>query len=190
MSKYILAIHNGIQETNTPPVDVNNYPNVKAFMDSKIDILKKRQDKGYTIYNLRSCAYMDNFYKQKIIYSEIVQSPKFHLDNEFFYPEASTFIITGENLYSLIAFLNSKIYSSIYKLFYAGGGLGDSGFRYKKNFLETLPLVYPTIENETFFKNLVNKIYEGDRFADEQIENKISQLLGLTDDEKKYLLDI
>lgn len=86
--------------------------------------------------------------------------------------------------------MNSKIYSSIYKLFYAGGGLGDSGFRYKKNFLETLPLVYPTIENEAFFKNLVNKIYEGDRFADEQIENKIQQLLGLTDDEKKYLLDI
>lgn len=185
---------------------IDDYPSVKNYLLSfgierleqtgktqfvngvKIISRKKTSNKWFETQD--NINYSDNFYKQKIIYSEIVQSPKFHLDNEFFYPEASTFIITGENLYSLIAFLNSKIYSSIYKLFYAGGGLGDSGFRYKKNFLETLPLVYPTIENEAFFKNLVNKIYEGDRFADEQIENKIQQLLGLTHDEKKYLLDI
>ena len=39
-----------------------------ADMDKYYEVLKKRDDQGDTPYNLRSCAYMDDFSKQKIIF--------------------------------------------------------------------------------------------------------------------------
>ena len=39
------------------------------LLDKFFDKLAKRYDKGDTPYNLRNCIYMDDFFKQKIIYS-------------------------------------------------------------------------------------------------------------------------
>lgn len=52
--------------------------------------------------------------------------------------------MTGEYLEYLINFLNSPITASIFKKFYAGGGLGNDGYRYKKQFLLNLPIPKPT----------------------------------------------
>ena len=84
--------------------------------------------------------YMDDFDRQKILYSEIVRSPQFFLDDEKFVPEATSFVLSGEHLEYLVEYLNSPIVAWIFKTFYAGGGLGESGFRYKKKFLVNLPI--------------------------------------------------
>ena len=118
---YLINTHNGIKSKNLPPVDVNDYPAIKAHLDRYYQKLKERQDKGITPYNLRNCIYMDDFCRQKIMYSEIVQSPQFFLDKGEFYPEATTFIMTGNNLDFLVCCLNSNICFHIFKKFYAGG---------------------------------------------------------------------
>lgn len=79
--------------------------------------------------------------KPKIIYSEIVRSPQFYYDeNERFYPEATVFIMTGSHMNYICNLLNSNLIAFIFKKFYAGGGLGEEGYRYKKQFIEKLPL--------------------------------------------------
>ena len=126
--------------------------------------LEKRADKGDTPYNLRNCAYMEDFFKQKIMYSEIVREPQFYLDkNGEFFAEATSFIMTGEHLEYLYHLLNSKTATYFFKTFYAGGGLGNEGFRYKKAFLEKLPIP-PYNKNIDINKDNANdiicKLYE------------------------------
>lgn len=101
--------------------------------------------------------YMDDFSKQKILYSEIVRSPQFYLDNNDFIPEATAFLMSGEHLEALIKYLNSPIVAWIFKRFYAGGGLGEEGYRYKKAFLINLPL--PTVDLEYGNNEEIGKAY-------------------------------
>ena len=119
---------------------------------------------------------MDDFYKQKIIYSEIVQSPQFYLDSENYFPEATTFIMTGDELEILVACLNSRLYSYCFKKFYSGGGLGEFGFRYKKAFLEKLPI--PKFTDDSIkkqLKYLVNKI-NGQHLEDNILNSLLDEI--------------
>ena len=109
-------------------------------------------------------SYWEDFSKQKIMYSEIVREPQFYLDNEGeFLAEATTFIMTGNNLEYLYHLLHSKISTYFFKTFYAGGGLGGDGYRYKKAFLEKLPIpknINNMSLNQNNVEDIVNKIYQ------------------------------
>ncbi len=71
------------------------------------------------------------------------------------YPEATTFFIQGESLKWLIAFLNSEPITNLFRCFYAGGELVGK-FRYKKVFLETLPIPKPSSEYKSTIESLVD----------------------------------
>ncbi|ELW7872006.1 Eco57I restriction-modification methylase domain-containing protein, partial [Campylobacter coli] len=137
---WVINAHNGYKNQNGEKVEainIENYPSLKKHFDEFYPQLEKRADKGLTPYNLRNCAYIEEFEREKIVYSEIVRKPQFYLDTKLnFYAEATSFILTGENLKYLIAFLNNDFVAFIFKTFYAGGNLGENGFRYKKAFLE------------------------------------------------------
>ncbi|ECV6531444.1 class I SAM-dependent DNA methyltransferase, partial [Campylobacter coli] len=141
---WVINAHNGYKNQNGEKVEainIENYPSLKKHFDEFYPQLEKRADKGLTPYNLRNCAYIEEFEREKIVYSEIVRKPQFYLDTKLnFYAEATSFILTGENLKYLIAFLNNDFVAFIFKTFYAGGNLGENGFRYKKAFLEKLPI--------------------------------------------------
>ena len=140
-------------------IDIESYPAVKQHLLSfGYDRLKQTGDKGARkktnnkwFETQDSIGYWEDFYKQKIMYSEIVREPQFYLDNEGeFLAEATTFIMTGNNLEYLYHLLHSKAITYFFKAFYAGGGLGGDGYRYKKVFLEKLPI--PPIKNNIIFK--------------------------------------
>ncbi|EHJ4289300.1 Eco57I restriction-modification methylase domain-containing protein, partial [Campylobacter coli] len=135
---WVINAHNGYKNQNGEKVEainIENYPSLKKHFDEFYPQLEKRADKGLTPYNLRNCAYIEEFEREKIVYSEIVRKPQFYLDTKLnFYAEATSFILTGENLKYLIAFLNNDFVAFIFKTFYAGGNLGENGFRYKKAF--------------------------------------------------------
>ena len=137
---WLINTHNGVKG-KIPRVDINDYPAIKAHLDQYWHKLKSRADKGDTPYNLRNCAYLEDFQKPKIMYSEIVHSPKFYLDSDgSFVPEATTFIMTGVDLEYLYNIFHSGTFTYFFKRFYAGGGLGDEGYRYKKAFFERVPV--------------------------------------------------
>jgi hypothetical protein len=142
---------------------------------------------------LQRCAatYYDEFQKEKIVYAEIVYDSAFFYDTEAYYPEATVFIMTGERLKYLTALLNSRLLTYAFKTFYAGGDLRGKTFRYKKVFLENLPI--PKLSSETHgeFEVLVDTILtlkQKDPNADTSTyEMKIDQLVydlyGLTPEE-------
>ena len=116
-----------------------------------------------------------DFLEPKIIYSEIVTHPQFYLDNhERFFVEATGFILTGKHLDYLIHLLNSKIIAYIFKRFYAGGGLGEQGFRYKKAFLENLPIPKYNNKYDNYLKkggNVEEQVARLYNFTQEEIDH-------------------
>ena len=168
---YLINTHNGIKD-KLPRIDIKEYPAIKAHLDQYWDKISTRTDKGDTPYNLRSCAYLEDFRKPKLIYSEIVQEPQFFFDKEGkFIPEATTFIMVGEYLEYLYDVLHSKIATYIFKTFYAGGGLGNGGYRYKKAFLELLPIPKPNAD-----------------FVQYDIEAELAKLYSLSEEEIVYIV--
>ncbi len=160
----------------------------------------------YEWYALQRCAatYYPEFEKEKIVWQEIVREPSFAFDNKNFYCEATTFLMTGKSLRYLIAILNSKPATFFFKQFYAGGGLGENGYRYKKAFLEQLPIPKISESDQKPFIELVDKILsitqkedydpEGDskdnrsvKELERQIDQMVYKLYGLTDEEIKIV---
>ncbi|EGT6137254.1 class I SAM-dependent DNA methyltransferase [Campylobacter coli] len=181
------------------------YPSLyKHLLSHKERLSKRNKDETgirYEWYCLQrwGANYYQEFEKEKIVYSEIVRKPQFYLDvNLNFYAEATSFILTGENLKYLIAFLNNDFVAFIFKTFYAGGNLGENGFRYKKAFLEKLPIPKINSKNQKLANELVNlvdeilKAKEQDKNANTQeLENKINsltyKLYNLTEEEIKII---
>ena len=64
---WIINIHNGIKG-KLPRIKIEDYPAIKAHLDLYWDKISKRTDKGDTPYNLRNCAYMEDFMRPKIIW--------------------------------------------------------------------------------------------------------------------------
>ncbi len=203
---WVINTHNGYTSNlkfKIPPIDIEKYPATKAHLDSHYDTIATRCDQGDTPYHLRNCAYLEDFEKEKIVYGEIVQEPRFYLDNGecelgYFYAEATSFILTGEHLCYLLGMLHSKLITFAFKTFYAGGGLGESGYRYKKAFIERLPIPKITPENQ----ELADKITDGAKAIleakekdpkantqrlEKEIDALVYQLYNLTDEEIKII---
>ncbi|MGL2833226.1 DUF7149 domain-containing protein [Helicobacter pylori] len=203
---WVINTHNGYTssfKSKIPPIDIEKYPTIKAHLDAHYDTIATRSDQGDTPYNLRNCAYLEDFEKEKIVYGEIVQEPRFYLDNGecelgCFYAEATSFILTGEHLRYLLGMLHSKLITFAFKTFYAGGGLGESGYRYKKAFIERLPIPKITEKNQELARKITDgakqilALKEKDPKAntqrlEEEIDALVYQLYNLTDEEIKTI---
>ncbi len=203
---WLINTHNGYTsalKSKIPPIDIEKYPAIKTHLDAHYDTIATRSDQGDTPYHLRNCAYLEDFEKEKIVYGEIVQEPRFYLDNGecelgCFYAEATSFILTGEHLRYLLGMLHSKLITFAFKTFYAGGGLGESGYRYKKAFIERLPIPKITEKNQ----ELADKITDGAKQIlalkakdpkantqrlEKEIDALVYQLYHLTDEEIKII---
>ncbi|MFP6122939.1 class I SAM-dependent DNA methyltransferase [Helicobacter pylori] len=188
-----------------------HYPIIYAHLLShKDELLKRNKDetgKRYEWYCLQrwAASYYQEFEKEKIVYGEIVQEPRFYLDNGecglgYFYAEATSFILTGEHLRYLLGMLHSKLITFAFKTFYAGGGLGESGYRYKKAFIERLPIPQITEKNQELADKiivLVDKILQSKekdprantQGLEKEIDALVYQLYHLTDEEIKIIED-
>ncbi len=203
---WVINTHNGYTsafKSKIPPIDIEKYPALKAHLDSHHDAITTRSDQGDTPYHLRNCAYLEDFEKEKIVYGEIVQEPRFYLDNGEcelggFYAEATSFILTGEHLRYLLGMLHSKLITFAFKTFYAGGGLGESGYRYKKAFIERLPIPQITTKNqeladkitdcaERILKSKAKDPKANTQGLEKEIDALVYQLYHLTDEEIKTI---
>lgn len=181
---WLINIHNGVKGIR-PRIDINEYLTIKSYLGQYWDKLSKRADKGDTPYNLRNCAYVDDFCKPKIIFQEIVQESQFLLDeNNGFFCNDTGRIIVGEHLYHLLGVLNSDLFFFAVKHFYGGGTLGENGVRMKHTFFENFPCMSYDVEIERMAEELTTSY---NQTIYEQLNDYICEKYGLTDEEKAYI---
>ena len=177
---YLINTHNGIRG-RIPRIKIEDYPAVKAHLDQYWDRISTRADKGDTPYNLRNCAYLEDFYKPKIIYSELTQGSAFILDEDKnLFTLQTGYIIVGNHLEWLISNLNSIFIEWAFRNFYSIA-LGNKGLRWLKQYVENLPIIKPTLTQE---KIIISLLKAGNYT---EINNFIYQLYNLTSEEINFI---
>lgn len=109
-NKYLITTYNEYTDSEGivhPTIDIADYPAVKEHLDHYWEAIKKRQDKGDTPYNLRRCAYMDDFNKPKLIWKVIGNQMAYALDKSDFVINNACYMLTGSYLEYLTVMLNS-----------------------------------------------------------------------------------
>ena len=187
---WLINAHNGIKDKSIARVEISDYPAIKAHLDTCYEKLAKRADKGDTPYNLRNCAYMDDFSKQKIVWGNLCLSSQFaFVEDEFFINAPSPMIVPG-NKY-LLAVLNSKL--GDWYIRNLGVTRNGGYFEYKPMFVEQLPIPIISDADQAEYSALVDTIYGAKAKGEEtnETEAKIDQLVynlyGLTDEEISFI---
>ena len=200
---WVINTHNGYTsafKSKIPPIDIEKYPATKAHLDAHYDTIATRCDQGDTPYNLRNCAYLEDFEKEKIVYPETSQGAYFVYENSGIFLEKTAFMIVSDayNLKLLTALLNSKLITFCFKNFCGGCILGKSGYQYNKHALEKIPIPKITTKNQ----ELADKITDGaeailalkekdpkanTQGLEKEIDALVYQLYNLTDEEIKII---
>jgi len=131
--------------------------------------------------------YSDDFSRQKIIWGEISDKPKFALDETGkYYVSNTVFFMTGDNLEYLIAFLNSKLSEYYFSQIATTTGVGT--VRWLKYKIEQLPV--PNIKNAKYdeIKKLHKLVKNGSENSND-IDDVIFDLFSFTSEECKHILD-
>ena len=185
-SLYLINTHNGykLNDKKILEVRIEEYPIIKEFLNEFEPALSKRGDKGKTQYNLRNCAYLNEFTKEKIVYSEISEGASFYMDECGYFLNNTAYLITGDNLKYLISLLNSKLLEFAFSIYYAGQKVGNSS-RYIKIAISKLPILVPTQEQEEYLTKLADKMLK----SKEKL-SKLNKLLELAINDKNYEMQL
>ncbi len=188
---WLIATHNGIKGKNIPPVNVNEYPAIKAHLDKYYPQLAKRADKGDTPYNLRNCVYMDDFSKPKIMYNDICQRLSFCLVPENVVCANTVYFIRyNQHINYLLGCLNSNLIDWYYRTLSVQ--LGEKAVRMFSIYVLNIPIPSPSDDVEALIHKLIDqRIASIDNneqlYIDQQIEKLLYDLYGLTTSEISYI---
>jgi type II restriction/modification system DNA methylase subunit YeeA len=187
---YIINAHNGVKSIGLKRIEVKKeYPAIYKHLEKYLPQIENRSDMGDHWSNLRNCAYLEDFNKEKIIWGEISDKPKFAFDDQNYFAEATTFLMTGEKLKFLLAILNSKISGWYFNLISTTTGMGTN--RWKKYKILQLPIRQPSEDQEKSLESIVDKIIAKKKenvlydttALESQIDQLVYQLYGLTAEE-------
>ena len=190
---WLINTHNGVKG-RIPRIRIEDYPAVKAHLDMYWDKIKDRADQGDTPYNLRNCAYLEEFFKPKIVYMEI------QTDNEsegypfpcFSYDEndcitlntAYTMSSPSVDVKYILGILNSKLGRFLTKLYVTQ--LQQRQFRMLAQYVTRFPL--PKWSNNKELIDLVNKeLRNHSTETEKRIDAFVERLYGLTADESDVI---
>ena len=180
---WLINTHNGTKE-GLERIHIEDYPSIKEHLDDYWLRLENRADKGDTPYNLRNCAYLDEFSKPKIVWAELSRT-----GNSFAYSDDGAMVLNTcyilsfndnefheKELNTLLGFLNSKV--ALFYLDIISSKLDETGWRWLKQFVELIPVPVQRIFKED--GQLTNK-------DSASINAQLYEQLGLSPDEAEYL---
>lgn len=159
--EWLILAHNG--DKNTVPVDIRrDYPAVwkhlKKINKETNDEVAKRCDKGSHWSNLRNCAYLKEFEKEKIIYPDITKSD-FAYTSKAIYVEASAHILTSKHndIKYILGQLNSSICAFQIKIKFSQLGKTQ---RLKQDKMKNLYLLPTKLLKDSKFEKYVDQILD------------------------------
>ena len=182
---WIINTHNGIKR-KFPRIDVNEYPAIKAHLDQYWDKISKRADRGDTPYNLRNCAYMEDFMRPKVMWKIIGCNINFCYDEKQYICNNAVDIMVGDKsrLIQFVGLMNSKLFDWYLKLTteaeVQGGGI--------QLYVTTLE---KTLMKLDFSDSLTNTIYQriSGLIDDKVVDDKIFDAYLLTQEERMFILN-
>ena len=177
---YLITSHNGIPNKRVSRVDIRDYPKIKQHLDQYWDRISTRADMGDTPYNLRSCAYMDDFSKAKILWKRIGSILRFSYSEDTVYGLDSTCIMTGPHLKFLTILLNSPMGHYLLKDS-PKTGMGDLLISVQAFDHFRVPVM--TDEDFAVFDDYFTAIMNGDKQIEKTAYQKIYDLYHLTKEE-------
>lgn len=188
---WLINSHNGVKSDGIAPINIDEYPAIKKYLDEFHPRIDNRDDQGITPYNLRNCAYLKDFNKTKIVWGNLCQSAQFAYADTDVMVNAPTCMIVPGNKY-ILAVLNSKLGDWFIRQF----GVKRNGgyFEYKPMFVEKLPIPVISEDEQHPFTEIVNKILEAKKKGistidlENQIDQMVFELYKLSEKEKKYIL--
>lgn len=165
-------------------VHIEDYPAIKAHLDQYWDRISKRADKGDTPYNLRNCAYLEDFSKQQIVWIELSDEPKFSYAQNVMSVN-TVFFLTGEHVLHILGLLNSKLITWYFKhCIGTTSGVGTN--RWLKYTIEQIPIAPINIGIE----QLVNQICSNlDTTIDRKIDDMVCKQYGLDEEEISFIVN-
>ena len=168
-----------------PRVRIEDYPAVKAHLDQFWDKIKDRADQGDTPYNLRNCAYLEDFSKPKAMWKIIGCNINFSFDYSHCLCNNAVNIITGheELLLQFVGIMNSKLFDWYLKLTteaeVQGGGI--------QLYVTTLE---KTLVKLDFSEELSNVVRNRIRCqaSDNDVDNAVFKAYGIDSTEQSFIL--
>ena len=190
------------QRGSIPPEEFikSKYPAIyKHFMHvanakTKGKGLIERDDKGDYWWELRSCAYWNDFSKQKIVWSETAQEMKFSIVEGKYMTDKTTFIMISSHDKYLMALCNSKIIE--YYVRKTASQLGNKGISCSKIFMENIPAILPEKINQKQLDDILSlvtqitlcyKIHQNYKDFETKLDETFYQLYQLTSEECAFI---
>ncbi len=134
-----------------------NYPGIAGHLEKFAEACQKRYDKGEHWWELRACAYYDEFEKPKITIPALTRDAAYTHDQQKYYSNDKTAIIPTEDYY-LLGLLNSK---AVDFYMHSISAMRQGGFyEYKPMYLAQLPIRIPASDEEKTAQNLIVKNVE------------------------------
>ena len=189
---WLINTHNGIRG-KLERIHIEDYPAVKAHLDQYWDKIPKRADKGETPYNLRNCAYLEDFSKPKIVYMEIQTDnptegypfPCFSFDERNSIVLNTAYIMCSDSVdvRYILGVLNSSVGRMIARFYVTQ--LQERQFRMLAQYLANFPIsqATPSVQNKIIecvqeclshetenVKDIINKmVYEIYHFDESEV---------------------
>ena len=182
--------------------DIEQYPAVKEYLLSfgierleqtgkehnvngeKIKARKKTSNKWFETQD--SISYWEDFSKPKIIYPNMTKYMPFVYDEANFLTNQKCFIITGQNMAYLNAFLNSSLFKYCFRDSFPElhGGTRELS----KIFFDKIPVKLVSLEQNEIFRKIVNSV-QSDYTIEQMkyIDTLLFDLYNLTTEERKVI---
>lgn len=180
---FLINTHNGIRG-KLPRIDINDYPAIKAHLDQYWDRISIRADKGDTPYNLRNCAYLEDFSRPKIIWKRIGSILRFSYDNRGCLGLDSTCFAAGEHIEYLCCVLNSLMGHYLLK---DSPKTGTGDLLVSVQAIEPARVPYETKYDGRLSDLLYRQIREGSAATEKEINDIVFSMYGLSPSEREYV---
>ena len=191
---WLINTHNGIKG-KVPRIHIEDYPAVKAHLDQYWDKISKRADKGDTPYNLRNCAYLEDFFKPKMLYMEIQTDnpnegypfPCFSYDTNNSIVLNTAYIMCSNTLdiRYVLGILNSSVGRIIARLYVTQ--LQERQFRMLAQYISKFPIPIIKDKRKDELIEYVQKCLKDRSDYDTFINEIIYQIYGFNDLEISYI---
>ena len=181
---WLINTHNGVKG-RIPRIRIEDYPAVKAHLDQFWDKIKDRADQGDTPYNLRNCAYLEEFFKPKAMWKIIGCNINFSFDYDELLCNNAVNIITGDEsiILQFVGIMNSKLFDWYLKLTteaeVQGGGI--------QLYVTTLEKTLVKLDFPQALSDVVRKRVNSES-SDSDVDQAVFEAYSLTEEERMYIL--